>query len=130
MSLTLTRQGVVTPTLENQHAWILKVTAVSTTAGLPSEIFVYRSAGAADPYNEASFECVASLSQIEELGLTPITLVDSQIPFYRSAVLELVFRSAEELEYYWGEIKSDALDLLENLTAATTLTTQESYVIG
>lgn len=130
MSLTLTREAISTPPTDEQHAWVLKVTAVSTTPDLDSEIFVFRSAGTADPYNGDSFECIASLSQMEELTLAPVTVGDAQIPFYRSDVLELVFRSPEELEYYWGEIKADAVDLHENFNAAANLTSVETYVIS
>jgi hypothetical protein len=105
MSLTITRQSVVTPTIDNQHSWPLKITSISNTPNLPSEIFVFRAAMNDDPYNGDAFQCVASLSQIEELTTSPVSTDENYIPFYRSDTLNLVFRSVEELQYYWNEIQ-------------------------
>lgn len=126
MSLTLTRETVTSTSLDNQHAWVLKITAVSTTAGLPSEIFVFQAASNDDPYNGDSFQCVASVSQIEELTLTPVTAGDNQIPFYRSATVELIFRHPTEVTYYWEEIQKDAKELFLNFNAMLELDSSEA----
>lgn len=127
MSLSLTRSTVVsTEPLPGQHTWPLEVTAVSTTPNLPSEIFVYHSSMGDDPLVGDLFECVASLNQLDEIGLTPVDTELETIPYYRSAALTFSCRSAQEAEDLWMKVQADALDLLNNFKAINNLTEVET----
>lgn len=104
-----------------QHSWNIKVQAEGRE-GAPSEIFVYSRGKPGDSMGDI-FQCVASLSQIEELATTAPTVIDevTQIPFYRTAEATFVCRSAEEMEDIWSKIQQDTFDLLQNLSAAESL---------
>lgn len=127
MSLTLTRSTVASEEpVPGQHTWPLEVTAVSTTEDFPSEIFVYHAAMDDDPLVGDVFECVASLNQLGEIGLTPVNTEDETIPYYRSDTLTFSCRSAQEAEDLWIKIQADALDLLNNFKAINNLVEVET----
>ena len=129
MSLTLTRSAVAeTEPVPGQHSWPLEVTAVSTTVNFPSEIFVYHASMGDDPLVGDLFECVASLNQLYEIGLTPVDTEEETIPYYRSDTLTFSCRSAQEAEDLWIKIQADSLDLLNNFKAINNLTEVETVV--
>jgi len=133
MSLTLTRQSVTDQAaVGNQHVWPLGVTAVSTTDGLASEIFVYHAAMGDDPVNSLDlFECVASLPQMYEIGLSPILHEgEYSVPYYRSSIATFACRSAEDADSLWVKIQDDATDLHNNFNYFESLSTEETVVIS
>ena len=132
MSLQLVRSALaVTEPVPGQHTWPLQVVATSTTTGLPSEIFVYHAALDDDPIQGDIFECVASIHQLDEIGLTPVedTGDGVSIPYYRSATLLFNCRSPEEAEDLWVKVQADALDLLNNVKSLDTLVDIETIIL-
>jgi hypothetical protein len=129
--ITLQRYGILNPP-NPRHVWPLKVVAISTTPGLPSEIFVYCANLGSDPqYPGDIFECVASVSQLYDIGLAPVLVNSSaQTPYYRKNVLEFDCRSAEEAEDLWIKVKQDVTDLYNNFIAANNLRLDETVIIG
>ncbi len=122
---TVTRKASQPPS-GDRSAWRLELTvAALQPTVLPAEIFVYhrvRNYGGHPSYD--IFECVASLQQIGEIGLTPITTGANPVPYYRRATLTLDFRHADELELHYSRIVSDIEHLAANAAAAATLVTQ------
>ena len=123
MAIELQRLGVfaVEDEVTSQHVWPLVVTAVSSEAGLASEIFVYHAEMGDDPYEGDVFECVSSIQQMTEIPTdAPAEGEDgNNIPYYRKNVLTFHCRSAEEAEDLWGKVQADVTDLLQNYRAAT-----------
>lgn len=113
--------------VNGQHTWPIQISAVSTTVGLPSEIFVYHASMGDDPIIGDVFEAVASVHQLSEIQLVPIPDNGSggSIPFYRSATLTFNCRTPEEADRIWTVVQADALDLLNNVKALAELTTEE-----
>lgn len=134
MSLTLTRDSVKPVHFADglQHSWPVRITAVSTISGLPSEIFVYHAVGQDSATNEDLFECVASVQQITELPATAPQgdPTGKLIPYYRKAVLEAHCRSADEADELWDKVKDDANDLVVNFRAFGNMTATDTYVIA
>jgi hypothetical protein len=130
MSLVLTRQSVSAP-VGTQHTWPLVITAVSTVDGLDSEIFVYHAALDDDPVNDLDlFECVASLPQMDEIGLVPVLEEGAYVvPYYRSDTLSFACRSAAEAEELWVKIKADAKDLYNNFQYFVDLSVEDTYTL-
>ena len=114
MSIELTREEVTPGIVGGRHVWPLKVTAASTTAGLSSEIFVYHADAGGDLLNGDIFECVASVSQMDDIGLTADFISDPAVPYYRSTILEFNCRSEHELERLWDKILQDVQALHNN----------------
>jgi len=117
MSITLTRAAVSEETLGGRHVWPLKVTAVSDTSGLPSDIFVYHADAGGDLLNGDMFECVASVSQLDDLGTEPDFISDPVVPYYRGDFLEFNCRSARDLELLWSKIQEEVQSLHNNFTS-------------
>ncbi len=129
MSLSLVREALsIEEPVPGQHVWPLKVTATSTTDGLPSEIFVYHSALDDDPLFGDLFECVASVHQLDEIGTEPVedNGDGTSIPYYRSDELQFNCRSAAEAEDLWIKVQADVLDLVNNFNARDSLVEEET----
>jgi len=131
MSLKLQRSALPGNIGPGQHTWPLKVVATSTTDGLPSDIFVYHAgqSGAITPGDE--FWCVASVHQLNELGLAPVAggAGKPAIPLYRSATLLFDCRSAEEAEELWQTIQQEGEELVINFNARLQLVETDSITI-
>jgi len=127
MSISLTRSAVETFANDaSVHTWPLRVTCVSTDPAVPNEIFVYHAAQNDDPLVGDIFECVASVHQLQDIGLAPIYEDGLTVPYYRSDSLEFHCRSATEAEELWVKIQADALDLLRNAQALAALAAIET----
>lgn len=129
MAITLTRSKVTPEVVSGaQHVWPLRVTAVSSLSGLPSEIFVYHANMDSDQINDLDiFECVASVPQLDEIGTAAVPAnpdadpPTDAIPYYRSATLEFGCRSAREAWELWMKIQEDVQDLVDNFRCWTML---------
>lgn len=129
MSLTLTRSVVQTVDDINQHVWRLTGSVVSDTPGLPSEVFVYHVFPAGDVAEE-QLETIASVPQLSEIGLEPVSQGETKVPYYRRADFTLDCRSASEAASIIDAIEEDLLDLVENFEKAQSIETTETVVIG
>lgn len=130
MSLTLQRAKSAyvfdqDSSAEHQHVWPVRVTAVSTSEGLPSAIFVMQRGDAAGGYQGDVFAAVASVSQLGELD----TAASAGIPFYRTASVDINCRSPQEAADLWALIREDAIDLFNNWLASTLLVADETVEI-
>ena len=129
MSLTLTRSVASEEKISNQHVWPLRVSAASSTAGLDPEIFVYHAEVSGNLLAGDLFECVASVSQMSDLGLTADFVSDPAVPYYRSDSLEFFCRSESELESLWKKIQQDAKELLDNFNSFNNISAEETVEI-
>ena len=96
MKYTLTTNPLVENLINNQHVWSLSMTFSTDIENMPNEIFVYQRFPGG--LLSDTFQCVASVPQLSELGLDPIILETVQIPFYRTDTLRLDFRCQVEAE--------------------------------
>lgn len=111
-----------------RHAWPITVTAVGTD--MPSEIFVFHAGQANDPVVGDQFECIASVSQLDEIPKnTPVSSVTAAIPYYRLSRLELVCRSAEEADRVWNSILLEVQTLIANFNGTLNLQASETGVV-
>lgn len=87
---------------------------------MDSAVFVYHVGKTDDPIPGDKFECVASVNQMFEIPKNQgVSLtIETGIPYYRSNVLDVVVRSAEELERVWEEVKKEVHWLIKNMNAA------------
>lgn len=138
MSIVLTKYAAPLDGVINgdKHTWPMRVTATSTTDGLPSEIFVYHVGAATmvapnDPHPGDRCEAIASVHQLQELpaGAPPNPGEASVTPYYRSASAFFHCHSMTEYERLWGVIQDDARDLLENFMAMQALVAEETVSI-
>lgn len=131
MSITLTKQATLEEELiGGRQVWPLKVTSVSDTPGLGSEIFVYHADAGGDLLDGDIFECVASVSQLDDIGLSPDFNSDPAVPYYRSDFLEFNCRSPRELEDLWKTIQAEVKALHANFDSWNEIQTQETVVIA
>lgn len=104
-----------------RHVWPLVVQA--TGANIASEIFVYQATAKGDAMDAEgdTFSCIASANQMYELpNSRSLTLTDKyQLPFYRTAQLEVFCRSPEEMNEVWSFIQEDVQRLLDNYNITT-----------
>lgn len=138
-AITLTREGLETEGIPNgsQHTWPLKVTAVSTVTGIPSEIFVYHQGASSstqlpnDPHPGDLCEAIASVHQLSELPAAepPAPGNMSRVPFYRSATAFFQCHSLVEADQVWAIIQEDVADLIANMEASQNLATAEVVAI-
>jgi len=127
--ITLTRTAATETPAGNKHVWPLQVTAVSNTPGLSSEIFVYHADAGGETLSGDIFECVASVSQMDDIGLAADFVSDPAIPYYRSDTLEFNCRSAHDLENVWLKLQQDVAELYANFMSANNMTSEETVVI-
>lgn len=114
----------------NQFSWPL--TVVATGTNIDSNVFVYRMGGTSfDPVCPPgdTFSCVASVNQMYELPTSPAAAVIAGTHYYRRATLDLVCRSAAELEYIWGQVQIELNDLIINFNAAGMLSVANTVVL-
>lgn len=124
MAITLTRNDLNwEPSLAGQHVWPLLV-AATTDDGLTAHIFVYHVQ--ADSEISSIFECVSSLPQLSEIGLTPT----DDTPYFRQDSLRFDCRSPEQAWDLWERIEQDVRDLVRNYQLAEQLATGEEVVIA
>ena len=84
---------------------------------MPSEVFIYHAINEENPYSGDVFEAVATPSQIEELPLNNPSFsaeTNEGVPFYRRNQLEIYFRSLDELNDFWVELKRQVNTLVKN----------------
>jgi hypothetical protein len=113
-----------------QHTWPLKVTAVSSEPGLPSEIFVYQASAPQDKFNADMFSCISSVQQLTELPKdAPVTVGTTIVPFYRKNTVEFHCRSEAEYQDVWTRIQEDVQTLLTNFRAFADMQTVETVDI-
>lgn len=128
MSFSVTRTPIEPAIVRSQHAWRLKATVTSQVTGLPSEVFVYHILTPGNDLDEI-FECVASLSQLSEIGLDPQMSGSQVVPYYRREDLVMDCRSAEEALDVWQKIREDIADLSRNFEASEDLDETVTEVI-
>ena len=125
INITLKRESLITYEQANQHVWPLKATA--TAVGIEPEIFVYHAAVAGSPETTDVFECIASVSQMQEI---PKAKPSADTPYYRTASLLFVCRSAAEADELWANILEDVQELVQNTGALAALQDEETVVIS
>lgn len=133
-SIQLTREvslpSAIPPAL--RKTWTLRVTAAGT--GIPSEVFVYRALPDPDPLAGGgdTFQCVASVAQLNDLPVEADYNPSNQVsvPYYRSAVFDMVFDTAAEAEKAWADLRTEIAGLTQNWTASQTLAVAETITIG
>lgn len=140
MAFSFTRQSIPAG-IVGQQTWPLKITVTSTEGHpCPAEVFVFHKGQAGvGAYAGDVFECVASVAQLNEIGTDPETLtppVDSPavddgntVPYYRAGALTFDCRSPEEADDLWLAIKGDIEDLVRNILAKNTFTTEETVTL-
>ena len=124
ISITATREAVITYEEPNRHTWPLKVTV--TAEGIEPEIFVYHTAVAGSAYAGDIFECVASVSQMQEI---PKSVPAPGVPYYRLSTLTFACRSAEEAEQLWVNVLEDIQELVTNTNSLAAMAATETAVI-
>jgi len=104
-----------------QHVWPIKIVAEGLN-GAPSAIFVYAKAKEGDKQGDV-FQCMASVSQLEEIGTEGPLVVSStlQTPYYRTNTASFVTRTADEADQVWQSLVEDAQNLALNLDAKSDL---------
>jgi hypothetical protein len=109
------------PPGSEKQAWPLLVQSFATN--MEDEVFVYRIGLRHSPLPADQFQCVASVNQMIEIpknqGVTVTT--ESGLPFYRSREVNLICRSAAEVERCWAIIQEDVQSLVQNWNAALSL---------
>jgi len=125
MSITLNRNEVDYELQAALAVWPLIVQATSDEAGLPSEIFVYHVLPVNNDLDEV-FECVASLPQMSEIGLT----IADGVPYYRKDNLRIDCRTVSEADRIWELIQTDTRSLLWGFRYAEGLELSEEVVIA
>ncbi len=110
---------------EHQHVWPLRVTALSTTSGLDSSIFVMQKGDDAGGYQGDVFVAIASVAQMTDLKES----FQTGQPFRRTNQVDLACRSPEEADRAWKVIQEDAIDLFRNWSAMTALQAAEVVTI-
>ena len=105
------------------YGYKLAVEAVSST-GMEKEIFVMK-----ETTNESrrDFVSIADPLDLEEFNVNAPYASKGQ-PYYRVNKIELVFRSAVEMDETWAYIKDDITKLMEAIN--NNLTTTEEVVFG
>lgn len=95
---------------------------------LPNEVFVYqRKPSYKDPGYEDVFTNIASPSDLEEY---PITTPVGNVPFFRLAAVDLVFRNVSLADDAWKGIQNDMKQLIETLKFFDSLVVQEVEAFG
>lgn len=115
------------PPGDQRQGWVLEVTA--TSEDLDPAVFVYH---LGDGLLGDRFEAVASIFQMEELPPEQVdrAVSGSQVPYYRSAELKLLCRSAVDLEFYWQQIVNEVALLVRNINAAQVTMAEQTAVIN
>lgn len=113
-----------------RQAWAITIQAQGFN--IDSEIFVYHIGAANDGISGDRFECVASVNQLTEIPkFAGQTLTKNlSIPYYRSAVLEFVCRTPEEVDYIWDRVQKEVSYLVINYNAAQDLVAVETTSIS
>tara|TARA_B100000579_G_scaffold431498_1_gene446657 strand:- start:12238 stop:13104 length:867 start_codon:yes stop_codon:yes gene_type:complete len=130
IEIALTRYEVDKPKEDLLSSYPLVVRAVGLN--IPSEIFVYHAVSGETPYEGDTFEAVATPNHLEELPKNKpyvSSMTSEAIPYYRRNQIELLFRSAKELELVWRVIKKEVADLVENYKALNSLKKIETVEI-
>lgn len=124
MAITLTRNSLEwADSQPGQHVWPLLV-AATTDDDLSANIFVYHVLTGDEV--ESIFECVASLPQLSEIGLTP----SANTPYFRQDSLRFDCRGPEEAQDLWERIEQDVRDLVWNYQWAEGLALSEQVVVA
>lgn len=108
--------------------WRFTVTA-HDAYDMPNEIFMYlrRPIYTEATTNEDEFQCVCSVADLSEYpAITP----SGTPPFFRSNVIDMVFRSAREAEAAWDELYRQVQALVDALNASDRLTTVEEFHVS
>ncbi len=124
---TLVREEVsIQDAIANQQSWPIRITATLVDPeGDPASIFVYHTA-AAPLADRDFFSCVASAPQMTEL---PAGSGDTGVPFYRTAELLVICRSADHATEFWTKIVAAVKDLADNLAQVDVLSVAETITI-
>jgi hypothetical protein len=143
-TITLTESMSETLSIGEQSSWPVNVTALG--AGMPSEIFIFQIVPANDYLPGDRYQCVASVSQLQELPIvsgirdkdregeqeSPRRSSRSQfdIPYYRASFLEIVCHSAGEAQELWTRLQDEVQRLVDNYNQWQTMQTVDTVVIS
>lgn len=129
MGIRLTFEAIEEPELA-KLSWPLRVTAVSETEGLDSNIFVYHAQSISNPTPGDMCEAVASIVQMNELPVGAPSEIDGQpIPFYRKDTAEFHFHNSDALDDAIEIIKADTAALLRAFRAFELMQEQQVVTI-
>jgi len=109
----------------NRHQWPVKYTATYTADDTPAKIFVMQTA--ADDIFGDSLSCIANAIQMTDL---PEDVANDSGPFYRVSVITKLCRSAAAADEFIEKVENTVQDLVDNLTAADTLTVSSDKVFS
>jgi len=116
----------------NLQGYKLGLSAVG--ADMPSEVFVCqrRVPSATDPQYSELPDKFVSLADPVDLEHYPVgaPALETGVPFYRVAAIELVFRTVSELEEVQVMLDDDIRELIHSLTVMGTDTAEETVVYG
>lgn len=115
--------------LDNKHSWPLSITAKGE--GISGAIFVYQIPGINDPYDSVIFNKVASVNDLYEIPELDVVKLDEefQIPFFRTATLNIICRNAEEADNVWEDVVEHTKDLIRNYKASKSLVSGVSATV-
>jgi hypothetical protein len=118
----------------NEHgrdliAWPLRIEA--TAIDMPEEIFVYHSVDESHPIPGDQFSCVASVTQLSELPLSPLHVDgdNAVVPFYRRSVMEVFCETAMDVERVWTAIRDRVDELVRTWNAKERLYNTHEAII-
>ena len=116
------------------QGYYLKVSAINPV-DMPAEIFIFQrnriiiNGELPDDSDNDTFVSVADPVDLQEYPITRPADTDDEV-FYRQAQINLWFRSMQELEEVWGDIKEDVSGLVKALRAADNLSSVEEITIN
>lgn len=116
-----------------QTSWSARLTVTSSDVVLyPPKVFVFQAEDPANPATRGWFTAVASPAQLEEYPEdAPAEVVsgESQQPYYRVDSLQLVTRSADDINNLVADIRLELAQLTRNLDAIRNLQEPETIPI-
>lgn len=122
----LARESVPeTSSIPNQQSWPVRINATALSGGAPANIFVYQSA-VAPLADQDFFVNVAGAPQMTEL---PVGSPAGGVPYYRTASVLVIARSADHADEFWKKIVKATQDLADNLSLVGALAVSETATI-
>lgn len=111
--------------LSHRHQWPVQMAAFYTEDDSPAAVFVMRKSAPGE-FSRETFSCVASAQQMDDL---PVDDPDTTGPYYRTATVLVLARSADAAKEFADKVTEAIQDLANNLAAASQLTVAEETII-
>jgi len=129
--ITLKRYGIAQANHYYIRGFRMKVEAVDPVGDMTSYVFVYRRYPP-DPYTQEVFDEFVTVASFVDLDEYPVGEPDPQssLPFFRSNVVELDFRSAADAEEAWNIIRTEVCALVDALNRADNMVLEETASCG